>query len=182
MKTVKLTQEQKDANKLARQELAKKTKELNRINDERNQKPVNSINITIEWERSRTWGNCPRATAEVSFMDHTFERNSGFYASGCGYDKESQVISEIFNAYLKYKLWALSDEQIRGGHGSGDKGPAPYGINYRKYDDGTEYRSFAGGIGVNCYYAISEHIGGKFEQVASGRTFDVYKYTDISAI
>jgi len=180
MKT-KLSIEQKEANKAERKLLAEKTKELNRINDERNQKPVNSIDITIEWKHSRTWGNCPRATASVSFMDHTFERNDNFYASGCGYDKESQVISEVFNKYLKYKLWALSEENIKGGHGTGDKGPAPYGINFRKYPD-SEYRSFAGGIGVNCYYAISKHIGGKFECIASGKTFDVYKYTDISAV
>jgi hypothetical protein len=176
MKT-KLTIEQKEANKIARKELAEKTKELNRLNDERNQKQINSIDITIEWKRSRIWGGCPRAEVSVHFIDHTFERSGGFYASGCGYDKESTVIAEIFNKYLKYKLWLLSDENIKGGHGTGDKGPAPYGINNH-----NNYRGYAGGIGVNCYYRIAEYIGGHFECIASGKTFDVYKYTDIKAI
>jgi hypothetical protein len=179
MKTTKLTAEQKEANKLARKESREQVKEIARIEGEKNQPEVKEITINIEWRKSRTWGNCPRATALVSFRNGTFERNEGFYASGCGYDKESQVISDIFNQYLKYKLWRLSEEQIKGGHGSGDNGPAPYGINYRKHNDGTEYRGFAGGIGVNCYYRISEHIGGKFESLASGKSFDAYKYTDL---
>jgi hypothetical protein len=178
MKT-RLTEEQKEANKIARKEAAYKAKELARMEAEKNQPEVKEINISIEWKKSRTWGNCPRATASVSFKNGTFERNDSFYASGYGYDKESHVIAEIFNTYLKYKLWNLPEEKMRGGHGSGDNGPAPYGINYRTSINGEEYRGFAGGIGVNCYYRISEHIGGKFDCIASGKTFDVYKYTDL---
>ena len=48
----------------------------------------------------------------------------------------------------------------------------PYGIYL------GQWRHFAGGIGTNCYYKISEAIGGKFEHLASGKTFDGYKYTD----
>lgn len=67
----------------------------------------------------------------------------------------------------------MTNEQIKGGHGSGDEGPAPYGIT--SYDMG---RGYSGGIGTNCYYRIAEYIGGVFEHVAGGNMFDVYRYTD----
>ena len=185
MKKVNLTSEQKEANKLARKQARMETNELARITAERDQPPVNSIIISIEWKKSRTWGSNPRAMAEVNFMDKNsgpwktgFYRADGYTCSGCGYDKESTVIGEIFNDFLRYKLWALSDEAIKGGNGSGDNGSAPYGIhNYN-----LNSRSYGQGIGTSCYYRIAEYIGGSFEHIASGKTFDVYKYTDIHSI
>lgn len=38
----------------------------------------------------------------------------------------------------------------------------------------------AGGIGASCYDKISEYIGGTWEHVASGKSFDCYKYTDLN--
>jgi hypothetical protein len=173
MKT-KLTPEEKEARKVARIEANKATKEAARIEAEKNQKPVKSITISIEWKKSRTWGANPHAEAAVYFHDGTTERRDGYTCSGCGYDKESTVIAEIFNEFMKYKLWNLSAEAIKGGQGSMDSGPAPYGIN--NYSPSS--RSFGGGIGTSCYYRIAEYLGGKFENVASGKTFDVYKYTE----
>jgi hypothetical protein len=46
-----------------------------------------------------------------------------FRCSGCGYDKTSTVVAEAFNQYLLYKLWAMTAEQIKGGHGSGTLEP-----------------------------------------------------------
>lgn len=174
MKTTKLTPEQKQANKEARKEARKQASDLARIEQEKNQKPVKTMTITIEWKKSRTWGANPHLSAEIKHVDGTYSRIDGITASGCGYCKGSTVLAELFNQTLKYKLWQLSNEQIKGGHGSGDSGNAPYGIN--SYN--PMHRSFAGGIGVNCYYKIAEYIGGKFEQVANGKTFDVYKYND----
>jgi hypothetical protein len=153
-------------------EVREKAKTAARIEAEKNQKPVSRIKINIEWSKSRTWGRNPHLEAWVSFKDGTSE----YYkttCSGCGYDKESTVIADVFNQFLKYKLWGLSEKAIEGGHGSGDKGPAPYGIN--RYEFG---RSYAGGIGTSCYRAISEYIGGKWENIASGKTFDVYEYEE----
>jgi len=158
----------------ARRKAKKLQKELDRIKSEKNQKPVKEITITIEWKRSRMWGYNPNCEAQIHFQDGTFGRSPIYKCSGCGYDKESTVIADVFRDYLKYKLWNLSDESIKGGHGSNDKGPAPYGITI--YSPNS--RDFSGGIGTNCYYRIAEYIGGKFECLASGKTFDVYKYTD----
>lgn len=171
MKT-KLTPEQKQANKEARKAARIAAATAARIEAERNQKPVKSLTITIEWRKSRMWGNNPTATGRIEYADGTYGTTAAARASGCGYDKESTVIASLFNECLVYKLWALSEEQIKGGHGDGDAGKAPYGIN--RYDD---HRYYAGGIGTSCYYRICEYLGGTFAHTASGKTFDVYTAT-----
>lgn len=160
-----LTEEQKRANKEARREELRMQKLLDRQTAERNQKPVESLTISIEWKKSRMWGNNPHAEVAVNFQDGTFERRDGYTASGCGYDKESTVIAAIFNDFLKYKLYQELD------------GNPPYGMYY-KVPGQPSFRSYNGGVGTSCYYRIAEFIGGTFENLASGKAFDVYKYTD----
>lgn len=166
MKKTTLTPEQKEANKLARQQARKDAKEVARVEREKNQKPVAKMTISIEWKKSRTWGSNPTAEATVIHKDGS--RSIGrATCSGCGYDKESTVIASLFNSFLKYKLYGElrpTDRDRQEGH--------PYGIYL------NQYRHYSGGIGTDCYYPISEAIGGKFERVASGKTFDVYTYTD----
>lgn len=169
---MKLTAEQKQANKEARKAARIAAKEAARIDWERNQKPVKRLTISIEWKKSRMWGSNPTASGAIEYIDGTYGNMAEERASGYGYDKESTVIAGIFNQCLKYKLWALADDAIKGGHGSGDNGPAPYGINMY-----GNQRSFDGGIGAGCYYKIAEYLGGKFEHTASGKTFDVYTVT-----
>ena len=170
MKT-KLTIEQKEANKLARKQARIEAKNTARIESEKNQPEIRELKITIEWRKSRTWGSNPHAKAEVTYKDNTagewktgFFRQEGFTCSGCGYDKESTVIAEIFNEFLRYKLWKVT---------GGKKDSFPYGAYIR-----PDHVSFSGGIGTSCYYNIAEALGGKFEHIASGKTFDVYKYSE----
>lgn len=131
---------------------------------EKNQKEVKEIVISIEWKKSQMWGSNPNCEASIFFKDGTFKHSPTFKASGCGYDKESTVISEVFNTYLKYTLWNLEGKEVT------DK---PYGISLN-FDFSP---SFGGGIGTTCYSSISKFIGGKFEHITSGKTFDVYKFT-----
>jgi hypothetical protein len=163
-------------------------KELKRIEAEKNQKPVKSLTISIEWKKSRMWGSNPHASAEVHFQDGTFERREGYTAGGCGYDKTSTVVAEIFDDFLKYKLWGKLPTEKKY-HINGEKRDRPYGVSFGDYPigDGKEndvkipYRQFSGGIGMSCFPAISEFIGGTFETVASGKSFDVYRYADNEA-
>ena len=171
MKT-KLTEEQKTANREARKTERAKRAIAERIETERNQKPVKSLTISIEWKKSRMWVSNPIAEGRIEYADGTWGHTAPAGASGCGYDKESTVIALIFNQCLKYKLWALSEEAMKGGHGSGDDGKAPYGIE--RHNNG---RYFAGGIGTSCYYDICKYLGGTFSHTASGRSFDVYTAT-----
>jgi len=156
-----MTEEQKEARRL----LKKQVKEQQRIDLEKNQKQVSEIRINIEWKKSKNWGYNPNAKAFIIFKDGTYEESSIFKCSGFGYDKESTVISYIFNRYLKYKLWGLIESNER---------DLTYGIRLNKTNP---YFDFA--IGTDCYYNISKKIGGKFKKIASGDMFVVYEYIDI---
>jgi len=156
--------EQKEEDKLAREKAKQLKKEAAQIESEKNQKPVKSITITIEWRKSRTWGANPHCEAAVSFQDGTFEHSPAYTCSGCGYDKESTVIADVFNNYLKYKLY---DPKLV------KKSDPPYGFRIKE-----NWKCYNGGVSTSCYYDISRFIGGKFESVASGKTFDVFQYTD----
>jgi hypothetical protein len=139
-------------------------KEEEKEQAERNQKPVKDMTISIEWKKSYMWGNNPNAEVTVIYEDGSYIISSGYKCSGCGYDKESTVIAQIFNQFLKYKLWQRENM---------DNSNKPYGIsldfNYNPY--------YSGGVGTNCYYRVAEFIGGKFERITSGKTYDVYKFT-----
>jgi len=126
------------------------------------QKKVKSFVITIEWKKSRQWGANPHAYAKVCYADGTQAATKTFKASGCGYCKESTVIADVFNDLLKYKLYALNGSE-----------KLPYGISIR-----NDYRWFEGGVGVSCYYRISEFLGGKFAKIASGSSFDVFTFNE----
>ena len=138
-------------------------KEEEREQAERNQKPVKSVTISIEWRKSRTWGNNPHASARVEYIDGTWNSYDGYTASGCGYDKESTVIASALNDILRYKLWEIEDnaEMIAS---------KPYGVRL-SYDYNPH---FEGGVGTSCYYRIAEWLGGTMKHTASGKTFDVY--------
>lgn len=157
-----------NAEKLAaRREAKRLQEEQERINLEKNQKPVKEIVITIEWKKSNVWGSNPNCEAEICFQDGTFERSPIYKCSGCGYDKESTVIADVFNDYLKYTLWNKSQDQLlRKGHKWEEENGAPYGVN-----GNNSNRYFAGGIGTSCYYEISKFIGGKFEKCFARKNF-----------
>lgn len=166
-KRTRLTPEQKEANKKARQEAKKAANELARIERQKNQKPVKRITISIEWKKSRMWGSNPHAEATIQHKDGSFSYGSA-KCSGCGYDKESTVIADIFNNFLRYKLY----QELKPVEGFKNDNGLPYGINL------GQYRHYSGGIGTDCYYSIAKAIGGEFKRVATGKTFDVYEYTE----
>lgn len=74
---------------------------------------IKSVNICVEWKKSRTWGYNPTVEIETHTTNGNFHYTKG-KASGCGYDKESAAIAEalqglavydnlIFNNYRKNK-------------------------------------------------------------------------------
>ena len=130
------------------------------IEAKKNQKEVKEITISIEWKKSRMYGNNPNCEAKILFADGSTERSKVYKASGCGYDKESTVIADVFNDYLGYALFKLdADAQL------------PYGMRVN-----TTIPYYEGGVGTSCYYRIAEAIGGKFDCIASGKTYDAYKF------
>lgn len=117
-----------------------------------------SVSVVVEWHKSRTWGENPRARVAA-------ERVATYgSASGCGYDKESAAIASAFNQNPEI-LKILYDHAEAGE-------TFPYGV-----DVWAGLPSFAGGCGVSCFYQIFEACGYTFRQVASGEMFDVYEIT-----
>lgn len=167
---MKLTEEQKLANKQRRSEERAAAKRQAKDDAKRNQPPVSSIIITVKWRKNPTWGWCPRAIAAVRFRDGKLTHDDSFYASGCGYDKCSTVVASVFNKYLAYKLYRpltpLMSEYNR------EHNNTPYGIHQEPY------YYFDGGIGTDCYYDIALAINGKFRHVSDESTIDVFEYID----
>lgn len=152
------------------------------IEQHKAQKPVASLKINIEWHKSRTWGYCPNASVWVTYKDGSTDFSEGYKASGYGYDKESTVIAEIFNNYLRYKLYEKRELKSRINQ---EEVNHPYGVYYyngttdKQTESGYIFKpSFNGGVGTSCYYKIAEFIGGKFENVANGKAFGCFTYTD----
>lgn len=127
------------------------------------------IKISVEWKKSRMWGNNPNAEAYVSLTEGSgYTVNSGSIG-GCGYDKLSTAIANAVNQsnevlkllYTKKNKAVEANNRELFGYGSG-YGLLPY---------------LEGGVGVSCYPKIFESLGYEFRTVASGKTYDVYEIT-----
>lgn len=130
----------------------------------RAEKPdIKKLRIHIRWKKNATWGRNPHAHFSCHFQDGTYTSGDET-CSGCGYDKESTVISQIFNLCMSGMLW----RKTRKKNNLKDK---PYGI-YMGY-----FPVFDGGIGTNCYIAITEWLGGHWECIDSGKDYDSYEIT-----
>lgn len=66
-------------------------RELQRFIDACNAPKMTSLNVSIEWKKSRTWGWCPRSHMRFNGKEYTA------YASGCGYDKLSSCVSSALH-------------------------------------------------------------------------------------
>lgn len=68
-------------------------------------KLVLSVDISVEWRRSATWGMCPTASVDARLYDAGWcvRRDLGTgHASGCGYDKRSAAVD---TAMRELPLW-----------------------------------------------------------------------------
>ena len=128
---------------------------------------IQSISISVEWAKNRTWGYCPMAEVRVCYTDNTCNNYKSGRITGCGYDKESTAIAQALNQcnyllhamYVKKEANHTKENREIFGYGSG------YGV--RPY--------FEGGVGVSCYYAIFAAIGYEWKGISHGKTFDVYQ-------
>lgn len=116
------------------------------------------ISISVDWVRSRTWGNNPHAEART---------NAGTFsgtASGCGYDKESTAIAEALNqcdSVLKV-LYTLKENGLRAGLSDKSKTAACGRSNGDICGYGAGYGAipyFEGGVGSSCFWSILKKCG-----------------------
>ena len=134
---------------------------------------VDHIEINVEWKNSRTWGSNPHLTAWAHYSEPNADGSrvsSRFTAtcSGCGYDKLSTVVADCFNHFLRCNLYEIPARKWN------KEEKRPYGISYWPE---TNTRHYAGGVGIECYRAIAEYIGGEFIRVARGESFEAFHFT-----
>jgi hypothetical protein len=140
-------------------------KELQHLETVGNAPDLVEITVSVEWKKSRMWGNNPTADAREQNAAG-WERYTSGSIGGCGYDKHSTAVAQAVNQSNSF-LKAMYEVRERDtttslrelfGYGSG------YGILPR----------LEGGVGVSCYPTIFEKIGFKFANTAGGKTFDVH--------
>ncbi|NBT48781.1 MAG: hypothetical protein EBT07_13365 [Actinobacteria bacterium] len=154
--------------KTTRKELNRAKRLQKEVENHKAQKPIESLTITIEWKKSRTWGMNPHAEGRVVYKDGYCATGTA-KASGCGYCKRSTVIADLFNQFLRYKLH--SPEVMT-------QTPTPYGIVTPRAHDHQFSPYYMGGIGEGCFQRISEYIGGNWESISWTKTCEVYRYTE----
>lgn len=151
------------------------TEKLNKMQWAASSPDAHKIIITVNWVKSKTWGMNPHAEIKV------FEDAPGGYyeyhgtASGCGYDKQSAAIAEALNqsrSILKALYIAENNRlQLTEEGDTSRRAVIGYASGYNALP------AFEGGCGVSCFRKIFENIGFKWEDTASGKTFDVYTIT-----
>ena len=132
---------------------------------------VDKIKIAVDWKKSSTWGTNPHA--EVSTVDGVF---MGF-ASGCGYDKLSAAVASALNqssAILKL-LYEAKEKALA--ENNNDKEKAFAAVGYGSGASCFVRPYFEGGVGVSCYRSIFENLSYTWQDVASGKNYDVFLIT-----
>ena len=158
---------EKIKNKIIKEYGKRQIKDLEKIETiKETNENINTINISINWIKSPTWGYNPRATITTSNGDITEGR-----ASGCGYDKESAAIAEALNKnnnilkllyVAKNKKMTLKNNNNHDllGYGSG-YGVLPY---------------FEGGVGASSLMNIFKKLGYNVQEYHT-KTSDFYTIT-----
>lgn len=134
---------------------------------ERNAEPVNYIDISVEWKKSRMWGHNPTAEVYCSTETYGFTYNSGS-VGGCGYDKGSTAVALGLNQspHFLHMLYSYKEEN---GATTNNRELFGYGSGYGILP------SIEGGVGVSCYPAIMQKLGYTWKQIGNGKAFDVYQ-------
>ena len=117
-----------------------------------------SVNISVEFTRSRTWGSIPHATITAE------QRRTFGTASGCGYDKESAAIASAMNQ--NPEVMRILYDHAESGEGF------PYSVHTF-----AGLPSFDGGCGVSCFRSVFEACGYEWRQVGNDKTFNAYAIT-----
>lgn len=85
-------------------DLRRKEKEA----EEKSQMDVKYAEIVVRWRKNRTWGSTCTAEAKVETKNGEWHYFTSPVVSGCGYDKHSQALSYVFNAFFKGMIWRLT--------------------------------------------------------------------------
>ena len=170
----KLTKEQKieylidKRKKEIEKQLNKDLSKIDIIKESNNE--IESITVQVEWTPSRMWGSNPKATVSV-YLNGAYNSYRSGSIGGCGYDKESTAISEALNQIpeLLKLLYLIKDSNID----KSNNDLFGYGMSCGILPE------FSGGCGVSCYSKNFKTLNMKFEGIAFGKSFNVYKISKI---
>lgn len=150
--------------KLIKEDAKRLANKLKHIDEVAQAQDIETITISVEWSRNKTWGFNPHASVwACDFTQGT--------ASGCGYDKESSAIAEAFNknnAILKI-LYNIKEKALQENENITNRDACGYGAGY----GALPY--YEGGVGTNCFVWILKGYGFKCEE-AHGKHFDSYSF------
>lgn len=62
---------------------------------------VKCAEIVVRWRKNRTWGSTCTAEAKVKTENEEWHHYTSPVVIGCGYDKHSQALSYVFNAFFQ---------------------------------------------------------------------------------
>lgn len=137
---------------------------------------LGSLNISVEWKRSKTWGANPTATITA------YSTNGGYIgeytgtASGCGYDKESAAVASALNqCYSVLQVLYIAEENRLKMRRKAEEKTRRQIIGYGSGYDVLP--GFEGGVGVSCFETIFKNCGYKFHRSGTGKMFDCYTVT-----
>lgn len=151
------------------------TDKLERLEKISNAHIAETIVISIDWVKSKTWGLNPHARLQIN--------NNGidYYgsASGCGYDKESAAVAQALNqcnSILK-SLYQLKEDGLNNGLTDFDEVSCTGVNNCNICGYGAGYGvlpAFEGGVGMSCFISILEKCGYKLINESHLKKSDYY--------
>ena len=131
---------------------------------------INKILISIEWKKSRTWGNNPHAEVKIFYNNNHIEIFTGS-ASGCGYDKRSAATAEALNKceLLKALLYKAENKRLKNHREVTRRDFIGYGSGC------SSLPVFDGGVGFRSHETILNNLNFKTSLYdESSATYDLY--------
>lgn len=141
--------------KYNRENERKRAEKLRLLYEVENAVDTDTVDVSVEWKKSRTWGYNPTASVYAGNCYSTG------HASGCGYDKHSACIANAFDDNMCV-LKIIYKHAEKGGK-------FPYGVSVY-----AGLPSFDRGVGVSCFYDIFSACGYTFRTVATGELFNAH--------
>ena len=131
---------------------------------------INKIVISIEWKKSRTWGNNPHAEVKVFYNNNHIEIFTSS-ASGCGYDKRSAATAQVLNKceLLKALLYKAENKRLKHHSEVTRRDFIGYGSGY------SSIPVFESGVGFRSHETILNNLNFKTTLYdESSATYDLY--------
>lgn len=156
-------------------DLSRKEKEK----EEKSQVDVKRAEIVVRWRKNRTWGSTCTAEAKVETKSGEWHHYTSPVVTSCGYDKHSQALSYVFNAFFKGMIWRLTPAKVRRRaekmgryytpHGNDKWAGIPLAFCINDYG-----RYWQGAIGTGPYMEAVAFLGGKMTQTHCSEDLDIW--------